>query len=161
MAKWIRPPPTAAEASGEAAKQPGEPLPSLPGIDAKARLAIAQGRTALYRRLLKRFQESEADFAERFATAVASDDMETATRHAHSLKGVAGNIGAHELRDAAAELELALADAGAPDPIEQRLSVTIQQLDRVLTGLALADDSSAEPAPETPVGGSADRGHGD
>ena len=95
------------------------------------------------------------DFAERFATAVASDDLETATRHAHSLKGVAGNIGAHELRDPAAELELALADAGAPDRIEQRLSVTIQQLDRVLAGLALADDSSAEAAPETSVAGSA------
>ena len=50
---------------------------------------------------------------------------------------------------------MALADASALGRIEQRLSVTIQQLDRVLAGLALADDSSADAAPDTPVAVSA------
>lgn len=61
-----------------------------------------QGNEKLYRRLLDKFYQSQFDFLEQFKQARQSDDdPEAATRAAHTLKGVAGNIGAGALQQAA------------------------------------------------------------
>ena len=77
--------------------------------------------------------------------------METATRHAHSLKSVVGNIGAHGLQDAAAELERACTDSEAPERIEACLGGTIERLDEVLSGLASDAGLPIEPTVEEPT----------
>jgi HPt (histidine-containing phosphotransfer) domain-containing protein len=89
---------------------------------------------------LRRFRESEHDFADRFRAAVAKGDTETATRHAHSLKSVAENVGAHDVRDAAAELEWACAGPASQARREALLAVTIEHLDLVVSGLDTLDD---------------------
>ena len=82
-----------------------------------------------------RLAYGHADFAARFDAAVAAADNEAAVRLAHSLKGVAGNIGAIEVQRAAEALEVACragmtgADlAGARGEVEKTL-------DEVLAGL--------------------------
>ncbi|MCU7806289.1 MAG: response regulator [Candidatus Thiodiazotropha sp. (ex Semelilucina semeliformis)] len=74
-------------------------------IDRKAGLTVCNGNQALYDRILKRFLTSEADFPQRFLSALESNDETSATRHVHSLKSSAGSIGALDLQQAALKLE--------------------------------------------------------
>ncbi len=138
MAQWIRPA-SQPNQTGVSAGDTDNNLPDLPGVDTGAGLMVAQGKLSLYARLLKRFAESEADFADRFRSALANDDREAATRHAHSLKGVAGNIGAAQLRQAASELEEACRQGSEPDDIKPQLATTLSHLEQVLDGLVAAD----------------------
>ena len=116
MAKWITPASPASHSEETKAStlqtchQPELDLSQLTGINSDAGLAITQGNKKLYRRLLIKFLDSEQNFSEKFQQAQASDDANAATRVAHTLKGVAGNIGAHEIQKAAAALELACLD---------------------------------------------------
>ncbi|MDQ6976145.1 MAG: response regulator, partial [Mariprofundaceae bacterium] len=59
----------------------------------------------LYRKILNKFYHSQADIVARIAQSHQSGDNETACREAHTLKGVAGNIGAQPLAEAAEKLE--------------------------------------------------------
>ncbi|WP_006788445.1 response regulator [Thiorhodospira sibirica] len=123
-------------------------LSALPGIDTQTGLSIAQGHQALYRRLLMRFCDSQAHFADDFAAALASleQDPEAATRCAHTLKGVAANIGAEGVREAAAALEAACRDGADSKLIETHLQATLAALKPVLNGLAQLDQlATAEP----------------
>ena len=88
------------------AGRPGGPLPLLDRAGALARLA---GNVALYGRLLSRFSEDQSAVLTRYRQAVAAGDQPTATRLIHTLKGLAGNIGASALEQAAQAL---LAAAG-------------------------------------------------
>jgi len=113
------------------------PSPSLPGINTKAGLEITQYNQTLYRRLLRRFAESQADFAGDFAAALAAraEDPDAPTRCAHTLKGLAANIGAEGVRRAAAALE-AGCQAGADDgQLHELLADTCAALVPVLVGL--------------------------
>ncbi|MCF7979231.1 MAG: PAS domain S-box protein [Chromatiaceae bacterium] len=118
----------------------------LPGINIAAGLAITQHNQTLYLRLLRRFAETQADFAADFAAAQAAraEDPDAATRCAHSLKGVAANIGAEGVRRAAAALETAC-QAGADDAqLQELVADTCVALLPVLAGLeALAPAPSA------------------
>ena len=151
MAKWIRPS-TAPPVPIPAISAPqSEGLSSLPGIDTEAGLKLAQGRVDLYRRLLTRFAESESDFPDRFRAALADEDMETATRHAHTLKGVSASIGANELKDIAASLEQACVNHDATKHIDTFLGEAIEGLDLVLTGIAMDRKESVDSTPQTTI----------
>lgn len=124
MAKWIQPGETplrpAADPSPKPSRDPAsgpspdsspdarpatDDMPLLDGIDTRAGLQRFQNNRALYGRLLRRTASSQADFDARFQQAVAAGDWDTAQREAHTLKGLAGNVGAKDLHAAAAELE--------------------------------------------------------
>ena len=111
MAKWVTPakPPLPAALEIDAGDQEKRlpELPELPGINVNAGLAITQGNVALYRKLLVKFRAKYADFPTQFHDAQKSDDAEAVTRLAHTLKGVAGNIGATQVQLAAGALEQA------------------------------------------------------
>ena len=84
-------------------------LPDLPGLDLVAALGRLNGNTALFSQLLKRFHEDQGDVLSRLRQALDSKDLETARRDAHTLKGLAGNLGANTLQSTAQVLEEALA----------------------------------------------------
>ncbi|WP_200236442.1 response regulator [Lamprobacter modestohalophilus] len=134
--------------SPEATPEGTKPV-DLPGIDTAAGLAITQHNQALYRRLLRRFAETQADFAGDFAAALAAkaQDPEAPTRCAHTLKGVAANIGAQGVREAAAALEAACLQEQEASKIDHLLSKTLAALTPVIAGLqALESETSAPPA---------------
>ncbi len=136
MAQWIRPASAKNEpAPAESARQEADALPALPGIDVSAGLANAMGRQSLYFRLLQKFVDAEADFEERFSADLAAGKMDAARRHAHSLKGVAGNIGALELRAAAAELEAAITSERDDARTEACLQTAVERLDMAIAGI--------------------------
>jgi PAS domain S-box-containing protein len=84
---------------------PGE-LPDLPGIDVESGLMRVAGNVKLYTRLLTEFAKDYADASGLIQKALDSGDSESSRRIAHTIKGVAGHMGAMDLHAAASELEI-------------------------------------------------------
>ena len=84
-------------------------LPSdLAGIDIEAGLLRTNGNQTLYMTLLKYFVNDHAGDHQVIAHAVLKNDIALAQRTAHTLKGVAGGIGAQALYDSSRKVETAL-----------------------------------------------------
>ena len=124
---------------------------SMPGIEIADGLARVGGNEALFRKLLKNFYQEYRSIADRITSALASEDPESGRHLLHTLKGVAGNIGATALYKAAGALETALAQAD-PEVIAQQRRRFDSALSTVLGGLA-AWLSEAEPAGGGPAAG--------
>ena len=156
MAKWIRPahpgaaPAAVAASPTETTDGEADALPELSGIDVQAGLDITQNDPRLYRKLLRRFRDSQSDFGARFAAARQEPDPEAATRCAHTLKGVAGNIGAHDVQAAAQALESACQAGESDARLDALLAATLAQLEPVLAGLSALEASEASAASTTP-----------
>ena len=143
MAKWITPKHPVSSIAYEKTESLNvqqeeelENIPSLFGIDINAGLAISQGNQKLYRRLLLKFLQSQLNFSEQFLAAQQSDDPEAATRMAHTLKGVAGNIGAKQIQTVAETLETACKQDEDKAIIEVALKTVEESLSPVLQSLA-------------------------
>ncbi|MBF0290383.1 MAG: response regulator, partial [SAR324 cluster bacterium] len=161
MAKWIIPSEpfeetaeTKAEAeipkSEESISENG--FPHLPGIDIEKGLATTQNNHRLYRKLLTKFRDNQRDFKDNFRKAQQDYDPQATTRCAHTLKGVAGSIGATSIYDVAQELESAC-DAGVTkENIEQLLTKVVSALKPVILGLEALD----RPIVDTGVGNEGD-----
>ena len=81
------------------------PPPNLPGIDQTMGLRHVAGNLALYQDLLQRFVQSQRQAVSETQLLLASDDLLSAVRRVHSLRGVAANIGATRLAQATQLLE--------------------------------------------------------
>ena len=150
LARWVRP----AHGTRQALPAPAvatevAPVPPLAGIDTQAGLATAMDNPALYRRLLLKFGASQADFSAAFAAALEDPDPVAATRAAHTLKGMAGNIGASGVQAAAQALETACGSGAALLQLQPLLAAVERELAPVLaalTGLATSAAAAAEVA---------------
>jgi len=98
-----------------AGPSPGDLPDVLPGIDLADGLRHLAGNRAAYRRLLLQFAESS--LVTDLEAARRSGDRASAVRAAHSLKSVAGSLGAAALSRAAAEAESAMKN-GAESPVQ-------------------------------------------
>ena len=125
-------------------------IPAIDGLDANAGLRRVAGNRALYLRVLRQFMQQEADLALRLKAALARQDFETAERMAHSLRGVAGNIGFAALQSDAATLENAIrVRAGieyAQLAVETRLGAILASL-----RVALGNGHAAATLPSAPA----------
>jgi signal transduction histidine kinase/CheY-like chemotaxis protein len=106
-------------------------------VDALIRLDNNQ---KLYMRLLLMFNQSHAQTGEQIHLALENADVELARRLAHTLKGVAGTIGADELRAAARDLETAIAE-GHTSRVESSLAEVEQKMTPVLASIAMLSGS--------------------
>jgi CheY-like chemotaxis protein len=93
-------------------------LPDVPGLNAAEGLSRVNDNRRLYRKLLRQFSSTQADAAQCIASALAEKDRALAERLAHTVRGVARNIGAPAVQHAAAHLEQAIADAAPAAEIE-------------------------------------------
>jgi two-component system sensor histidine kinase/response regulator len=135
-----------------AASPEAEPdLSEIPGFDAGSGLLRVAGNKKLYNKLLLQFAEEYADAAETLGKALAAGDPATAGRLAHTVKGVAANLGAVAVQAASAEIEKAIRDGLSPEGIEllrTRLAeVLVPLTDRLRAALSEARPGS----PATPV----------
>jgi CheY-like chemotaxis protein len=127
-------------------KSEEETLPDLPGIDTASGLARVGGNLKLYKKILLKFYTDYTDVAGQIQTAIDSNDQELAQRLAHTVKGVAGNIGATDLQEPAKNLELA-AKAGEFDQAKALMDPFQATLDLVLDSLkAIAQPTATEEA---------------
>ena len=137
IARWVAPSraPGAVTEAPVIAADPAEGAWNLPGINTRVGLANTMGNQTLYRKLLLRFRDTEHAFETYFRTAQSDADAMAAERAAHTLKGMAGIIGATGIQTAAGELEQACGRA-VPAEIDRALAQTLVELAPVLAGLA-------------------------
>jgi two-component system, sensor histidine kinase and response regulator len=122
-------------------------LPELSGLNTADGLRRVAGNKKLYRKLLRQFSQTEADAAQRIAVALAENDRALAERLAHTVKGVAGNIGATAVQNAAAHLEKAIKGSAAEAEIEVWRAALEECLAHLVQGLKPAlDGAEGEPA---------------
>jgi two-component system sensor histidine kinase/response regulator len=113
------------------------PLPAweLPGVDLASGLRRVLGKPELYQRLLRKFAASQKNFSAQLQVALNQGEGEAAERLAHSLKGLAGNLGAVDLQTQAALLETALKDSRAGDELVPLISEVNQSLQALLQAI--------------------------
>jgi CheY-like chemotaxis protein len=114
LLRWTKPRPKQAVESPVPVtniKAPDEvALPEIAGIKIADGLNRVAGNRRLYRDLLGQFAAKQGDAAAQISTALESGDLKLAERVAHTVKGVAGNLGITEVQSVAQKLEKALRD---------------------------------------------------
>lgn len=83
-------------------------LRRIPGLDVAQGLRRIMGKQPLYQDMLRKFAAGQASAVADLLHSLDSGDPTSAERTAHTLKGVAGNIGASLLQASAAQLERAI-----------------------------------------------------
>ncbi|MBF0155009.1 MAG: response regulator [Magnetococcales bacterium] len=81
------------------------PLPPIPGIDVARGLRNTGGNTVLYRDVLLKFARNQGGACQEMERCLASGNILTLERIAHTLKGVSATIGALKLSGFAEEIE--------------------------------------------------------
>ncbi|HRZ99686.1 MAG TPA: PAS domain S-box protein [Candidatus Paceibacterota bacterium] len=135
--------------AGAGVSHPGIDLHSINGLDADNGLARVGGNLKLYTKLLRQFSEQQGPAAEQISEAMVRGDAVVAERLAHTLKGVAGNIGAGAIQSAAGALEKLIRERADPDLIESarlRVAAALETLLKQLPPVL----ASVEPVPTAP-----------
>mgnify|MGYP000507023450 CR=1 FL=1 len=117
---------------------------SVAGLDVDAGLRRVLGKPALYLSMLRKFCLAQRDVAASCRAALQAGDQETALRILHTLKGVAGNVGAASIQADAGRLEAELRrGASVSDDdfsrLEHDLHALITALSPYLQSAALAE----------------------
>ncbi|WP_299568599.1 response regulator [uncultured Shewanella sp.] len=149
LAKWIEPTgktwqeiateePSDAETSAEVSTL------DLPDFDVSAALERLSGNEKTYRKMLKKVAAREADAIQRVADAIAENDITSAIIAIHTIKGVAGNIGASFVVPPAAKLESALNvqkqddECALNEEIERLMSESQIQISKMVSTIEMA-----------------------
>jgi two-component system sensor histidine kinase/response regulator len=112
-----------------------EDLPVIDGLDTQDGLARVAGNRKLYLKLLRQFAEQQGPAVAEISTALASGDLALAERFAHTVKGVAANLGAKQVQSAASALEEIIRHHGPAAETEPALRQLAKVLDPLLEGL--------------------------
>ena len=140
LAKWVRPTLNARSipSGQEFQNHAPETLPDLPGVNVAESVRRMGGNTSLYLSLLDKFRVNQRNFAASFREALAATDRSTAERLAHTLRGIAGTLGAHTLQESARLLESCIKEgrSGEVDPllarVDKNLAAFIADIDQAL-----------------------------
>jgi two-component system sensor histidine kinase/response regulator len=130
-------------------------LGNLPGISVKLGLSRVAGNQKLYIDLLNKFLRDFEDMVTQIQTSLDQKDLPLVQRQAHTLKGVAGNIGAQGVQTAAGSVESAVAKQDL-SKIPFLLETLVTELTPVILGLkeapALQTNSTQERQTDLPEG---------
>jgi two-component system sensor histidine kinase/response regulator len=113
-------------------------LPVIDGVDTAAGFRRTAGNLTLYLNLLEQFTDRHSDVAQRIIKELDTDNGDSACMLAHTLKGVAGNIGAVELHQAAAALEAAIRHGSARIEVMKLVMKTEEVVQRVTPAIKAA-----------------------
>ncbi len=133
-----------AKSSQSRRKRASESLPmeGVPGLSIRDGLASVSGNLKLYKKLLRRLRDNYASTPSEIASAMEAKRGEEATRLAHTLKGVAANLGAKKLAASSGKLETALRER---QDDADALVITVQDnLDEVLGSIAELGEAMEE-----------------
>ncbi|MBF0184308.1 MAG: response regulator [Magnetococcales bacterium] len=83
-------------------------LPKLDGFDVARAVARLGGNLDLYWNLMNKFVTQQADVVLRIGQALQQQQAQEAVRYAHTLKGLAGNLGCSHLESVSAQFETQL-----------------------------------------------------
>jgi PAS domain S-box-containing protein len=155
LLRWVQPRGMQATgAEGRPARPPDDVvLSEINGVDMAGGLKRVAGNKRLYRDLLVQFAASHGDVHSQIVTAIEIGDRKLAERIAHTVKGVAGNIGLGKVFTAAEKLERAVGevDSAFPALAEEFALVLRRQVQAIQQ--AMQDTLPGRPADgETSVG---------
>jgi signal transduction histidine kinase/CheY-like chemotaxis protein len=125
-------------------------LPIIPCLDLHQVMRRMGGNIKLIRKLIGRFAETQVDAMVRVVAAIDAGDILTAVREIHTTKGLAGNIGATQLRVLSAEVEtmLKVKKMTTVSPAlldwEQELGIVIAQIIKGMGGVGSGTDAETE-----------------
>lgn len=136
LIKWIKPRRAEAPAAPQAASAPQADIPQdVAGLDTALGLRRVLGKTGLYLNMLRKFAAGQKNVPDLIGQALDADDWATAERLAHTLKGVAGNIGAGELQAEAGKLEAALKGRRSRETVDDLLAIPAALLGELIVEL--------------------------
>ncbi len=145
LLKWIpaspsrgRGPATPIDASSADTKVAKDALAEIAGLDVQAGLRRVLNRRASYESLLRKFIAGQADAVSAVRAQVAAGERETAVRTAHTLKGIAGTIGATLLQERAAVVEQAVKAGQQASEIDTSLTPVEEELERLIRAIDAA-----------------------
>ncbi|NOS89827.1 MAG: PAS domain S-box protein [Methylococcaceae bacterium] len=126
-------------------------LAAIHGLDAAIGLVVFKGETHKYLRLLQRFADSHKDDMRLIQAQLDGDNKPEAQRLAHSLKGVAANLGALALADWAGQVESALRSTPPDDNYRDLLRQGDDCLQQLVTAIVqLPNLAAVEDGGNTP-----------
>ncbi len=152
LGQWIRPgvrgfEPKADTVSKTLETAPAPPKDQLPetieGINIKEGLMRVGGNEKLYLSILVKLRDDYAKADQEIKDLLQSEKAGEAERLAHSIKGVAGNVGAGPLQETAAGLEHAIKE-GESDIYEEKISAFGKVLKNVVTALGVLGGEEKE-----------------
>jgi two-component system, sensor histidine kinase and response regulator len=109
-------------------------IPFIEGIDIEEGLLRLGGNRSLFLELLVQFIEDFCDSSAEIERCLAEQDLITAGRLAHTIKGTAGNLGAKVMQQRGAELNSAIKE-GRTEFYDQLLSKFDRELSRLITAI--------------------------
>jgi CheY-like chemotaxis protein len=110
-----------------------EELPeSLSGFDLEDGLNRLQGNKKLYRKLLLSFASDYSEAANDIRQALDEEDFDQAHSLVHNLKGLAGNLAASELQEAAVNLEKLVKGVEKKSTPAKELNLKFSDLEKAL-----------------------------
>ncbi|MFH1113927.1 MAG: PAS domain S-box protein [Pseudomonadota bacterium] len=154
LARWVLP---AVREPGPRVSPREKPEPTradelpelLGGINIDAALRRLGGNKRLFKKLLGDCRRDIQNAAEEIKDAWNKGDMEVTQRLAHTIKGVAGNIGAENLYVASRELESVIKQ-GQVDEFHHHLALFAKALEQVLESIASLGSKTAQSAARKP-----------
>jgi HPt (histidine-containing phosphotransfer) domain-containing protein len=103
-------------------------IPNVEGLDSVDGLMRVAGNRKLYLKLLRQFCAQKSDAPEQITELLTAGDLPAAERKAHTVKGVAANLGMKAVQLAAGELEKAIhdgADAARLESLRQQFATVL------------------------------------
>jgi two-component system sensor histidine kinase/response regulator len=124
-------------------------IPTVEGLDSAEGLLRVAGNRKLYLELLRQFSAQQSDAPVQITELLKAGDRPAAERKAHTVKGVAGNLGVKTVQLAAGELEKAIhngADAARLESLRQQFATVLTPfVDRLRAALGEEPVSPAAP----------------
>lgn len=137
LAKWVRSTGNTAPASQTASQPADFDLDRLTELDVYTAVNRLGGNTALYNKILRQFSSGQTDGMDEIRQTYREKDWPSLQRHIHSLKGLAGTIGATALQQLAESIEHLL-QSDRPNDLTQELDVLATELHKVLAQIRQA-----------------------
>ena len=124
-------------------------IPTVEGLDSAEGLLRVAANRKLYLKLLRQFSAQQSDAPVQITELLKVGDRPAAERKAHTVKGVAGNLGVKTVQLAAGELEKAIhngADAARLESLRQQFATVLTPfVDRLRAALGEEPVSPAAP----------------
>ncbi len=122
-------------------------IPDIEGIDVLDGLRRLAGNRRLYRNLIEQFARKQGEASGQITTALASGDRQLAERVAHTVKGVAGNLGIKQVQTSAEKLERAIRenDVSEQAVLAEFQSLLGRQVEAIERALPAAAAQESEP----------------
>ena len=140
MAKWISSSDERNREISQETKSDDIEIPNITGIDIEKGLVTTQNNRKLYKKLLLKFKASQSDFKEQFINALNSDDEDAPARVAHTLKGIAGSLGATKLYELSGILESSYKTKANSENIDNELEDVVTELEPIISSLEQLED---------------------